>query len=702
MDEMLDHPRSIGPYFVRRVIGEGGMGVVYDAEQREPVRRRVAVKMMKLGMDSKEVVARFEAERQSLAVMDHPGIAKVLDAGVSADGRPYFAMELVAGITIDEYCAVNRLAVPARLLLMAEVCQAVQHAHNKGVIHRDLKPGNILVKEEEGRPQPKIIDFGIAKATGPRLSGQTVVTSFGQALGTLAYMSPEQAEMSGLDVDTRTDVYALGVILYELLTGVVPVDPATFGAQRFVLQLIQRDTPLPLLSAVLTNMAPERVAQLAAERKLEATQLKRELMGDVQWIVAKALEKDRNGRYETANALATDLRRFVTNEPVAARPPSARYRFGKFVRRNRVGVMAGAFVVASLFLGTVGTTVGLVRARRAEARASREAEAANTTADFLAGLFKLLDPAHSRGRVVTGRELLDSGAFRIDTALAGEPEARARLQRTIGLVYTNLGEFRAGEPLLRAALATQTRRLGADDPQTLVTAFSLADCHFYQANYDEALALYRRVAEARARTVGRTHPSTLVAGTAIGTTLVMLQRWDEAERTLIANREEAMQALGMRDTTTLQVLSSLQSLYFKRERFADAEPLARAVLEGRTALLGADHPYALNARHNLATIHLRLGQFPLAERELRAVIGERRRVQGPLHPQTLNSLGYLAQAVGRQGRVAEARQIQEDVVAGLAGTLGEADPRTQVARKELVSLETISRASNGTAPQRDR
>jgi serine/threonine protein kinase len=355
----------IGRYKLLQQIGEGGMGLVYMAEQDQPVRRSVALKIIKLGMDTRQVVARFEAERQALAMMNHPHIAKVFDAGATDSGRPYFVMELVRGIPITEYCDKNCLPTPQRLDLFILVCQAVQHAHQKGVIHRDLKPSNILVTLNDGIPWPMIIDFGIAKATNQRLTEKTLFTHFEQMIGTPAYMSPEQAEMSKLDVDTRTDIYALGVLLYELLTGTTPFptkELLSLGYREMQRTIVERE-PLHL-STRLSTMANEERTVVAKSRSTEASNLAKLFRGDLDWIAMKCLEKDRARRYDTANALAGDVQHYLSNEPVVACPPSAGYRLRKFVRRNKGPVLAAGFVLLTLVVGIIGTTLGLIEAGR--------------------------------------------------------------------------------------------------------------------------------------------------------------------------------------------------------------------------------------------------------------------------------------------------------------------------------------------------
>ncbi len=361
-----------GRYKLIEELGKGGMGSVFLADQVEPVKRRVALKIIKLGMDTREVVARFEAERQALAVMDHPHIAKVYDAGATETGRPYFVMEFVRGIPLTQYCDKNKLSTDERLELFIFICQAVQHAHQKGVIHRDLKPSNVLVTVQDGRPVPKIIDFGIAKAIDHRLTERTLFTELGQFIGTPEYMSPEQAEMSGLDIDTRSDIYSLGIMLYELLVGVLPFDPKALRAAAFgEIQRIIRETDPPKASTRLVGLGETRKT-IADLRRTDPGALQRQLKGDLDWIIMRAMEKDRTRRYETANGLAMDIRRHMNDEPILAHPPRTAYKMAKFVRRHKVGFAAGAAVACALIVGLVLATSGLVRARRAEAVAAEE------------------------------------------------------------------------------------------------------------------------------------------------------------------------------------------------------------------------------------------------------------------------------------------------------------------------------------------
>jgi serine/threonine protein kinase len=399
----------IGHYKLLQQIGEGGCGVVYMAEQEQPVKRRVALKILKLGMDTKQVIARFEAERQALAVMDHPNIAKVLDAGATDTGRPYFVMELVRGIKITDYCDQNNLAIRERLDLFVQVCRAIQHAHQKGIIHRDIKPSNILVTVNDGVPVPKVIDFGIAKATQGRLTDQTLFTAFEQFIGTPAYMSPEQAVMTSLDIDTRSDIYSLGVLLYELLTGQTPFDQQELlkiGFDEMRRTIREREPQRP--STRLSTMTAEALTPMAKQRHTEAPKLIHLVRGDLDWIVMKALEKDRNRRYETANGFARDIERYLADEPVSARPPSRLYEFQKTVRRHKFGFGATAALITVLVAGVVVSTLEAIRARRAEqeqARLRQQAEAGR------AAEVALRQVAESQERVARAKVFYDSAKY---------------------------------------------------------------------------------------------------------------------------------------------------------------------------------------------------------------------------------------------------------------------------------------------------
>jgi serine/threonine protein kinase len=467
----------IGHYKLLEQIGEGGFGVVWMAEQEEPVRRRVALKIIKLGMDTKEVVARFEAERQALAMMDHPHIASVFDGGATDTGRPYFVMELVKGIPITDYCDANQLSTRQRLELFMQVCHAVQHAHQKGVIHRDLKPSNILVTVKDDRPVPKVIDFGIAKATQARLTEKTVFTRFHQWIGTPAYMSPEQAGLGNLDVDTRSDIYSLGVLLYELLTGRPPFDTQKLLAAGYdaVMRTIREEEP-PKPSTRLSTLAEEELNAVAARRGSDPARLNRLLRGDLDWIVMKALEKDRTRRYETPAALSQDVRRHLDHQPVTAARPSTLYLTRKFVRRHQVALGTGAALLLVLL-------AGIYMARSEAAVARRHAEEARQQKEILAAVKQFLEQdllmqgwsAEGPDREVTLVTVLDRAAAQVGERFAANPLIEAEIRQTLFNAYFALGEYTNAQVHLDRAISLFETQLGRRNPKALVARLYAAD-----------------------------------------------------------------------------------------------------------------------------------------------------------------------------------------------------------------------------------
>ncbi len=634
--------QQVGPYRIIQEIGHGGMGVVYEAEQEKPVRRKVALKLIKWGMDTKEVITRFDSERQALALMNHPNIAAVYDAGATGQGRPYFAMELVHGEPIVEYCDKNRLTIRERLDLFIQACEGVQHAHQKGIIHRDIKPSNILVTIQDDKPVPKIIDFGVAKATSQRLTERTVYTELGQLIGTPEYMSPEQAEMTGLDIDTRTDVYSLGVVLYELLVGAQPFEAKTLRQVSFdkMRQRIREEEP-PKPSERLSHLG-EPSATAATNRRVELRSLERELRGDLDWITMKAIDKDRTRRYNSPFELAADIERYLTHQAVLAGPPSAAYQLRKFIRRHRLGV-AVASAALLVLIGFAGLmTVQAERIARERDRANRAAAAKTQVADFLKDLFEVADPSEARGNSITAREILDKGVKKIDESLGDQPQLRAELLLAMGAVYTNLGLYREAESLLRRALDLQRRSLGADDATTLATVHELAWALSVQGQYDQAAALYREAFENRRALLGSRNPETLSSQGQLADTYAELGRHKESEALFLEVLDVQRDLLGGHHPETLITMNNLAGLYRRQQRYDEAVTLDQKVLEIRLRDLGEDHPHTLASLNNLAVGYQDQGRYDEARPVIERAIRIAERVWGVEHP----SYGILVHTLG--------------------------------------------------------
>jgi serine/threonine protein kinase/tetratricopeptide (TPR) repeat protein len=709
-----------GPYKLLEQIGEGGMGVVYMAEQEQPVRRRVALKVLKAGMDSAQVLARFEAERQALALMDHPNIAKVLDAGTTGSGRPYFVMELVKGVPITAFCDEHRLALRERLELFVPVCQAVQHAHQKGIIHRDLKPSNVLVALYDDRSVPKVIDFGVAKATNHRLTERTLFTEFGSVIGTLEYMSPEQAKLNALDVDTRSDIYALGVLLYELLTGTTPFEPQRLQQAAFDerLRLVREEEPAKP-SSRLSGSGPA-LATLADRRRAEPARLPGMVRGELDWIVMKALEKDRARRYETANGLARDLQRYLADEPVEACPAPAGYRLRKLARRYKEVLATAAAFVLLLVLAVAASTWQAVRATRAErevrlerdralaAERSATIEQANTQAalDFL--WKDVLSQASFRfelDRNVKLRTVLDRVADRLERGPGQPPRVEAAVRQMVGALLVDFGEYAKAQTHLERALEVQRLELGEDDPQTLATMHHLGHC-LYRLDREEAASLLGRTLALRQRVLGEEHDDTLLTARIASVCYANQGRYEEAEALLRQTLEIRRRVFGEQDRETLVTMywlaghlarrgkleaaeelatrcvelshqhdddlivplfakSTLVGVYIAQERPAMAEPLAVQVLEGTRRLVGDQHPFLLKAIHRLCRVHQLQGQYEKAAPLLTEALTSARKIHEDGHPNILMTLRLLGRNLLGEGKDAEAEWPLRECLQGL-------------------------------------
>jgi non-specific serine/threonine protein kinase/serine/threonine-protein kinase len=605
---------SIGPYVFIKKLGEGGMGQVWLAEQTAPVRRQVALKLIRVGMYDDSVLLRFQSEQQSLAVMNHPTIAKVFDAGSTPDGQPYFVMEFVDGPSITKYCDNKKLKIRDRLELFIKVCEGVQHAHQKAIIHRDLKPSNILVAEVDGKPMPRIIDFGIAKAISSQSNAdQTMFTQVGAMVGTPGFMSPEQADPTIQDVDTRTDVYSLGVILYALLTGMLPFDTDQWKKRPIdeVLRQLREDDP-PSPSTKL-NVDKQTSTAVAERRGTMPKQLAGQLHGDLDAITLKAVEKDRVRRYGTPSELAADIQRYLSNEPVQAQPPTTSYRLQKYVRRHRVAVSIAAGV-ALLLAGFV--VVQAVQLRRI----TRERDRANRITDFMTNMFKDSDPGQSRGNTITVREVLDKASSDINTGLAKDPELQAQLLYVMATVYDQLGLFAKSESLSARSFDIRLRALGPRNAYTLDS---------------QAIA---------------------------GFELWRLGRYPEAEKLLRDALAVSQKSLGLSNLTTIGLQYHLSLTLADEGRYPEAETLAREALESGRRSLGPENAETMRLIFGLSAILGDEGKYPESEKLNREALDLSRRIQGPEHPGTIGMMSALADTLSDEGRYAEAEQVAQQAL----------------------------------------
>lgn len=669
-----------------RKLGEGGMGQVWLAEQTSPVRRQVALKLIRAGMYDESVVQRFQSERQALAIMEHPAIAKVFDAGTTPQGQPYFVMEYVPGLPITEYCDEKKLTIGKRLELFIQACEGVQHAHQKAIIHRDLKPANILVVEVDGKPVPRIIDFGLAKASTSKVEGQTVFTQLGHFVGTPGYMSPEQADPNVKDVDTRTDVYSLGVVLYVLLAGSEPFDGKPGWKQpldELIRRLREEEPPSPS-----DKVSSDRdTSSAAAEaRGTEPKQLVSLLRGDLDWITMKALEKDRARRYGTTSGLAADIRQYLNHEAIVARPASTGYRLQKYVRRHRISVAVAAGLVMLLAAFSVLQAVQLLRITRERDRANRERDRATRITDFMTDMFKVSDPNEARGNSVTAREILDKASSDMGKGLAQDPEVQSQMMEVMARTYTNLGLYTRAHELAKSAFDSRTRLLGPDDPKTLESMTQLGWILSRQGHYPEAEKMEREALAGERRVLGPENPLALETTDNLSSTLEEQGHFDDVEKPERDVIEAATRTLGPESVQALRARSILGMALYNLGRYVEAEQEYRQLVDADRRVRGPEHPETLRAMDNLADTFYMQGRVVEAEPLYRELLATERRVLGTDHPYTATTIGNLEGVLSAEGQWAEAEKLAREALAVQTRVRGPEHNRTLLAKSDLAGL----------------